>query len=60
MNTKYAKKYRISEVIADFGIKSISSTLWNDDSIPEEGEFVGDITLQVGETGWQIKTIYFS
>ena len=59
IKTKYAKTYRISEVIADFGIKSISSTLWNDDTIPEEGEFVGDIALQVGEAGWQIKTIYF-
>lgn len=60
IQTKYAKSYRISEVIADFGVKSISSTLWNDDTIPEEGEFVADIVLQVGETGWQIPTIYFS
>ena len=60
IKTKYAKTYRISEVIAEFGVKSISSTLWNDETIPEEGEFVGDIALQVGETGWQIKTIYFS
>ena len=60
IKTKYAKTYRISEVIADFGAKSISSTLWNDETIPEEGEFVGDIALQVGEAGWQIKTIYFS
>ena len=60
IKTKYAKTYRISEVIADFGSKSISSTLWNDETIPEEGEFIGDIALQVGETGWQIKTIYFS
>ena len=60
IRTKYAKTYRISEVIADFGAKSISSTLWNDDTIPEEGDFVGDIALQVGETGWQIKNIYFS
>lgn len=60
IKTKYAKNYRISEVIADFGAKSISSTLWNDDTIPEEGDFVGDIALQVGETGWQIKSIYFS
>lgn len=60
VKTKYAKAYRISEVIAEFGAKSISSTLWNDETIPEEGEFVGDIALQVGESGWQIKTIYFS
>lgn len=60
IKTKYAKNYRISEVIAEFGIKSIASTLWNDDSIPEEGEFVADIALQVGETGWQIRSIYFS
>lgn len=60
VQTKYAKSYRISEVIAEFGVKSISSTLWNDDSIPEEGDFVADIALQVGETGWQIRTIYFS
>lgn len=60
IKTKYAKTYRISEVIAEFGAKSISSTLWNDETIPEEGEFVGDIALQVGESGWQIKTIYFS
>ena len=60
IQTKYAKNWRISEVIAEFGIKSIASTLWNDDTIPEEGEFVADIALQVGETGWQIRTIYFS
>ena len=60
IKTKYAKTYRISEIIAEFGVKSIASTLWNDDSIPEEGEFVADIALQVGETGWQIRTIYFS
>lgn len=60
VQTKYAKSYRISEVIADFGVKSISSTLWNDDFIPDEGNFVADIALQVGETGWQIRTIYFS
>lgn len=60
IKTKYAKAYRISEVIANFGLKSISSTLWNDETLPEEGEFVGDIALQVGETGWQIKSIYFS
>lgn len=60
IKTKYAKAYRISEVIAEFGAKSIASTLWNDDTVPEEGEFVADIALQVGETGWQIKAIYFS
>lgn len=60
IRTKYAKNWRISEVIAEFGIKSIAGTLWNDESIPEEGEFVADIALQVGETGWQIRTIYFS
>jgi len=60
ISTKYAKTYRISEVIAEFGAKSIASTLWNDDTIPEEGEFVADIALQVGETGWQIRSIYFS
>lgn len=60
IKTKYAKNWRISEVIAEFGIKSIASTLWNNDSIPEEGEFVADIALQVGETGWQIRAIYFS
>ena len=60
IQTKYAKSYRISEIIADFGSKSISSTLWNDDTIPEEGEFVADITLQVSEMGWQIRTLYFS
>lgn len=58
--TKYAKNYRISEVIADFGAKTITSTLWNDFSLPEEGDYVGDIALQVGETGWQIKSIYFN
>lgn len=57
-NTKYAKNHRISEVIANFGPKSIASTLWNDDTLPEAGEYVGDITLQVGEGGWQIKSIY--
>lgn len=60
VSTKYAKTYRISEVIANFGPMSISSTLWNDDSIPETGEFIGDITIQVSESGWQIKNIYFS
>lgn len=60
ISTKYAKNYRISEVIASFGTKSISSTLWNDDNIPEEGEFTADLALQVGENGWQIKSIYFS
>lgn len=59
VSTKYAKNYRISEVIATFGHKSISSTLWNDESIPEMGEFTADITLQVGENGWQIRNIYF-
>ena len=59
IKTKYAKNYRISEVIAEFGAKSIASTLWNDETIPEEGEFVADIALQVSETGWQIRTIYF-
>ena len=58
VKTKYAKSYRISEVIANFGDKSITSTLWNDETIPEEGDFVSDIALQVGETGWQIKAIY--
>ncbi|WP_054742536.1 single-stranded-DNA-specific exonuclease RecJ [Cellulosilyticum ruminicola] len=59
INTKYAKSWRISEVVATFGHKSISSTLWNDESIPEEGTFISDITLQVSESGWQIKNIYF-
>ena len=58
IHTKYAKQYRISEIIAEFGPKSIASTMWNNDFLPEEGEFVGDITLQVGENGWQIKSIY--
>ena len=59
VSTKYAKTYRISEVVANFGTKSISSTLWNDDAIPEEGNFIADITLYVNENGWQIKNIYF-
>lgn len=59
INTKYAKNWRISEVVATFGHKSISSTLWNDESVPEEGTFIADITLQVNESGWQIKNIYF-
>lgn len=59
-HTKYAKNHRISEVIADFGPKSIASTLWNDETLPEEGDFVADITLQAGENGWQIKNIYFA
>lgn len=59
-NTKYAKNHRISEVIAHFGPKSIASTLWNDDTLPEAGEYTGDITLQVGEAGWQIKSIYLA
>lgn len=59
VTTKYAKTYRISEVVATFGNKSISSTLWNDEAIPEEGTFTADITLQVNENGWQIKNIYF-
>lgn len=58
IHTKYAKQYRISEIIAEFGPKSIASTMWNEDTLPEEGEFVGDITLQVGENGWQIRSIY--
>ena len=45
-------------MIASFGPKSIASTLWNDDTLPEAGEYVGDITLQVSEGGWQIKSIY--
>lgn len=60
IHTKYAKNYRISELIAAFGPKSISSTLWNDYDLPEEGEFIADIALQVGENGWQIRNIYFS
>ena len=60
IHTKYAKSYRISEVIATFGNKSISSTLWNNESIPEEGTFKADIALQVGENGWQIRDIYFN
>lgn len=60
ISTKYAKAYRISEVIAEFGAKAINCTLWNNNSIPEEGEFIADIALQVGETGWQIRDLYFS
>ena len=60
VSTKYAKTYRISEVIAKFGHKSISATLWNDEAIPEEGNFTADIALYVNENGWQIKNIYFS
>ena len=59
-STKYAKTYRISEVIASFGNKSISSTLWNNEAIPEEGDFIADITLYVNEEGWKIKNIYFT
>lgn len=59
-NTKYAKNHRISEVVANFGPKSIASTLWNDDTLPEAGDYTGDITLQVSETGWQIKNIYLA
>ena len=60
IHTKYAKSYRISELIAVFGPKSISSTLWNNYDLPEEGEFIADIALQISETGWQIRNIYFS
>lgn len=60
IKTKYAKHYRISEVIAEFGAKSISSTLWNEQTVPEEGDFVADIALQVAENGWQIRTLYFN
>ncbi len=59
-STKYAKNHRISEVIATFGTKSISSTLWNDATLPESGDYIGDITLYVNESGYQIKSIYLS
>ena len=58
--TKYAKNYRISEVKAYANNKIFSSTLWNDDSLPEQGEFIADIILQVSDKGWQIKHIDLS
>ncbi len=58
--TKYAKQYRISEVKAYASNKLFESTLWNDDSLPESGQYMADIILQVSESGWQIKHINLS